>query len=97
MDCSKRLCARSEKRAHAWSYLPGWRGPFARIESLSMGHGYGPEFGGDKAWFRLIPAGVGLSGGIAAAIRPHSFPALKICPQGLGPALLPALCLRGGF
>jgi hypothetical protein len=49
-----------------------------------MGHGYEPEFGGGKARGRLFAAVLWLSGGILRARLPHSFPALKVCPQGLG-------------
>ena len=55
-------------------------GPFPRIVSLSMSHGYEPEFGDGKARLRLFPVRLGLSGGIMLFRMPHSFPALKICP-----------------
>jgi hypothetical protein len=62
-----------------------------------MGHGYEPEFGGGKARDRLILAVVGLSGGILLTRPPHSFPALKICPQCFRQPLLALLGGSGSF
>ena len=62
-----------------------------------MGHGYEPDFGGDKAQDRLILAGSRLSGGILGACLPGGFPPLQICPQGFGQPLFPPLGLGQGF
>jgi hypothetical protein len=62
-----------------------------------MGHGYEADFGGDKAQARLILARVGLSGSILGACLPGRFPALEICPQGLGQPLFAALGFRQRF
>ena len=62
-----------------------------------MGHGYEPDFVRDKAAPRLILAGFGLSGGILLACLPHSFPALKVCPQRFGEPSLPAFGLGHRF
>ena len=72
-------------------------GPLGRIESLSMGHGYEPDFVRDKAAPRLILAGFRLSGGIRVCRLPGSFAALKVCAQGFGQPCFAALRLGHRF
>jgi len=58
-----------------------------------MGHGYEPEFVGDKAFARLILAVLGLSGDIHRGRLPARLSAPKVRAQRFSQLCLPALRL----
>ena len=68
-------------------------GPLLRIESLSMRHGYEPDFVRDKAFARLILASIRLSGGIRRLRLARRLPAPEVCAQRVGELRLPAFGL----